>query len=428
MKTYPYWWEFFKPYHFKNCEVSNTSFDLVVVGAGYTGVCAASQASSKGLNTLLIDQLALGEGASTRSAGMVSGGLNLGKKINLFKEYGDEIAKKFIQESINSFEYLEDQINHHHDEVSYQKTGRLVLAHSYKKLEALRIKANLLNSMTNLDISILKNLDEEIVNNYYKGGMLVKNAASVNPSLLYYFFLKKALSNNVKIFSPCKLLSYKQINNHYDIVTSEGVIKSQYLIIATNGYSEKPIGKEHYNIIGVPSYIAATNVLPENIIHTILPKLRMYSDSKNDLYYFRPSPDHQRLLFGAFPIWAYGMENSSLVKSFFIKKIKQILPNIGDFSIDYIWGGKVGVTFNTLPLLKRAENKVSVFGCNGSGVALMPYLGYQAANMLTTNQNNDLVISQIKNNKNFFKYLIIKFLPFLGFYYRLKEKIENKIL
>jgi len=122
------------------------------------------------------------------------------------------------------------------------------------------------------------------------------------------------------------------------------------------------------------------------------------------------------------------MENSSLVKSFFIKKIKQILPNIGDFSIDYIWGGKVGVTFNTLPLLKRSENKVSVFGCNGSGVALMPYLGYQAANILTTNQNNDLVISQIKNNKNFFKYLIIKFLPFLGFYYRLKEKIENKIL
>ena len=48
--------------------------------------------------------------------------------------------------------------------------------------------------------------------------------------------------------------------------------------------------------------------------------------------------------------------------------------------------------------------------------------------MLTTNQNNDLVISQIKNNKNFFKYIIIKFLPLLGFYYRLKEKVENKIL
>ena len=428
MKTYPYWWEFYKPYHFKNCEVNNTSYDLVVVGAGYTGLCAAVQATSRGLNTLLIDQFALGEGASTRSAGMVSGGLNLGKKINLFKEYGNETANKFIQESINSYEYLEDQINDYQDVVSFQKTGRLVLAHSKKKFNALKQKASLLNSISNLEIQIIENLENEIVNDYYKGGMLVGNAASVNPSKLYKFFLDKALLNKVNIFCPCKLLSHQKINQSYELQTSEGKIKSQYLIIATNGYSEKDIGNEHYNIIGVPSYIAATNILGQEKVRKILPKLRMYSDSKNDLYYFRPSPDHKRILFGAFPIWAYGMENSKLVKSFFQKKIKQTLPNIGNFSIEYIWGGKVGVTFNTLPMLKKIDNKIYVFGCNGSGVALMPYLGYQAANILTTNKNSSLTISKIKNEKNYFKYIIAKLLPLLGFYYRFRENLENKFL
>ena len=428
MKTYPYWWEFYKPYHFQNCEVNNASYDLVVVGAGYTGLCAASQATSRGLKTLLIDQLALGEGASTRSAGMVSGGLNLGKKINLFKEYGNETANKFIQESINSYEYLEDQINDYQDGVSYQKTGRLVLAHSKKKFNALKQKASLLNSISNLEIQIIENLENEIVNDYYKGGMLVGNAASVNPAKLYKFFLDKALLNKVNIFCPCKLLSHQKINQSYELQTSEGKIKSQYLIIATNGYSEKDIGNEHYNIIGVPSYIAATNILGQEKVKKILPKLRMYSDSKNDLYYFRPSPDHKRILFGAFPIWAYGMENSKLVKSFFQKKIKRTLPDIGNFSIEYIWGGKVGVTFNTLPMLKKIDNKIYVFGCNGSGVALMPYLGYQAANMLTTNQNSSLAISKIKNEKNYFKYIIAKLLPFLGLYYRFKENLENKFL
>ena len=428
MKTYPYWWEFYKPYHFKNCEVNNTSYDLVVVGAGYTGLCAAVQATSRGLNTLLIDQFALGEGASTRSAGMVSGGLNLGKKINLFKEYGNETANKFIQESINSYEYLEDQINDYQDVVSFQKTGRLVLAHSKKKFNALKQKASLLNSISNLEIQIIENLENEIVNDYYKGGMLVGNAASVNPAKLYKFFLDKALLNKVNIFCPCKLLSHQKINQSYELQTSEGKIKSQYLIIATNGYSEKDIGNEHYNIIGVPSYIAATNILGQEKVRKILPKLRMYSDSKNDLYYFRPSPDHKRILFGAFPIWAYGMENSKLVKSFFQKKIKQTLPNIGNFSIEYIWGGKVGVTFNTLPMLKKIDNKIYVFGCNGSGVALMPYLGYQAANILTTNQNSSLAISKIKNEKNYFKYIIAKLLPLLGFYYRFRENLENKFL
>jgi len=61
-------------------------------------------------------------------------------------------------------------------------------------------------------------------------------------------------------------------------------------------------------------------------------------------------------------------------------------------------------------------------------VALMPYLGYQAANMITTNQNSNLVISKIKNEKNYFKFFIIKFLPLLGWYYRFKENLENKFL
>jgi len=428
LKTYPYWWEFYKPYHFQNTQVENSLYDLVVVGAGYTGISAAIQASSKGLKTLIIDQLALGEGASTRSAGMVSGGLNLGKKINLFKDHGENIARQFIQESIGSYEFLEDQINHHHEEVSYQKTGRLVLAHSKKKFNALKQKTNLLNSFSNLKIQLIENLESEIINQYYKGGMLVNNAASVNPAKLYSFFLDKALSGKVDIFSPCKLLSHQKIDKFYELKTSEGKIRTQYLIIATNGYSEKDIGNEHYNIIGVPSYIAATNLLGKERVHKLLPKLRMYSDSKNDLYYFRPSPDHKRILFGAFPVWAYGMENSKMVKSFFQKKISLILPQIKNFSIDYIWGGKVGVTFNTLPMVKKINNKIYVFGCNGSGVALMPYLGYQAANMITTNQNNNLVISKIKNDKNYFKFFIIKLLPFIGWYYRFKENLENKFL
>jgi hypothetical protein len=58
----------------------------------------------------------------------------------------------------------------------------------------------------------------------------------------------------------------------------------------------------------------------------------------------------------------------------------------------------------------------------------MPYLGYQAANMLTTNQNSSLVISKIKSEKNYFKFIITKLLPLLGWYYRFKENLENKFL
>ena len=426
MKFYPYWWEDYKPYHFQNCSINNQTYDLVIIGAGYTGICAAQESVSKNLKTLLIDQNALGEGASTRSAGMVSGGLNLGKKVDLFKEYGDQMAVDFIKESIDSYRFLEDRVNGYHTEVKFQKTGRLVLAHSKKKLEALRKKTDLLNKLTNLKLDFLKNIDHEISNDYYKGGMLVHDAASIHPSLFYKFLFDKALNCKLDIFSPCKLLSHKKKENYYIVNTTEGVVKTEYLLFATNGYSEKEIGKENYNIIGVPSYIAVTNEIGTEAINKAMPKLRMYSDTKNDLFYFRPTPDHKRLLFGSFPIWAYQKESSRLVESFFYKNISRILPSLGNFIIDYIWGGKVGVTFNTLPQVKNENNRLYVFGCNGSGVALMPYLGHKSISLITKKNNSLLTITKIRNKKNYLKKVISFLLPLLGFYYRKKEAIENK--
>jgi len=426
LKNYPYWWEFYKPYHLKNCEVKDRVFDLVIVGSGYTGISASIEANHQNFNTLVIDQFALGEGASTRSAGMISGGLNLGKKVNLFKKYGNSLALDFIQESIDSYKYLEETIVGSEEKVFYQKTGRLVLAHSQKKLLALQEKTNLLNKVTQLQVELLNNLERELPNNFYKGGMLVKDAASIHPSLFYKFLLDKTINLGTKICTPCKLISYKKENDCYLLNTTEGSLKTKYLLFATNGYSSKEIGDEHNKIIGIPSYISVSNELGEETIHKLMPNLRMYSDTKNDLFYFRPTPDHRRLLFGAFPIWAANQENSSMVKNFFLKKIPKILPNMPKFELDYIWGGKVGVTFNTLPEVNKIDNRIYVFGCNGSGVALMPYLGHRSISLLQDKRNSKFVISQIHSNKNYLKNIIIILLPLLGFYYRLKENLENK--
>ncbi len=428
MKTYPFWWEDYKPHYFKNCSIQNQFYDLVVIGSGYTGVCAAKKSISKNFKTLLIDQYALGEGASTRSAGMISGGLNLGKKINLFQEYGTEMAKEFVNESIDSYRHLENLISGCEDDVFFKKTGRLVLAHSKKKLFSLKQKSYLLNSFTKLNINILDDISDELPSEYYKGGMLVNDAASIHPSLFYKFLLDKIKNIGLDIYSPCKLISYKKIQDHYLINTSEGQIKSKYIMLATNGYSNKEIGTENYNIIGLPSYIAVSNEIGPEKILKLMPNLRMYSDSKNDLYYFRPTHDYKRLLFGAFPIWSFGKEKSIYVKNFFHSAIRKILPTINDFSIEYIWGGKVGVTFNSLPQVKLQDNKIFVFGCNGSGVALMPYLGDKAVNLIDQKLNSQFIMSKIKTKKNFFKSFIIRLLPILGFYYRVRERIENKFL
>ena len=53
MKFYPYWWEDYKPYHFQNCSINNQTYDLVIIGSGYTGICAAQESVSKNLKNSL---------------------------------------------------------------------------------------------------------------------------------------------------------------------------------------------------------------------------------------------------------------------------------------------------------------------------------------------------------------------------------------
>ncbi|MDA9162612.1 hypothetical protein N9O29_00005, partial [Alphaproteobacteria bacterium] len=84
------------------------------------------------------------------------------------------------------------------------------------------------------------------------------------------------------------------------------------------------------------------------------------------------------------------------------------------------------VTLNTLPKLEKRGMKISVYGCNGSGVALMPYLGKRSARLVIGKKNYKSVIEEINHRQTKFKNLITLFLPFLGFYYKFKENLENK--
>ena len=81
----------------------------------------------------------------------------------------------------------------------------------------------------------------------------------------------------------------------------------------------KEIGKENYNIIGVPSYIAVTNTIGEDNVRKLMPKLRMYSDTKNDLFYFRPTPDHKRFYLVHFLFGHIKKKIVILLEIFFIK-------------------------------------------------------------------------------------------------------------
>lgn len=105
--------------------MANENFDLIVVGAGMAGVCAAIEAGEKGLNVLMLD-VSYGGGASRISGGVVyaGGGTSTQQeagvedtienmynylKIEAGDVVSDETIRRFCEESPASIDWLKEK-------------------------------------------------------------------------------------------------------------------------------------------------------------------------------------------------------------------------------------------------------------------------------------------------------------------------------
>ena len=62
-----------------------------------------------------------------------------------------------------------------------------------------------------------------------------------------------------------------------------------------------------------------------------------------------------------------------------MKELRAIFPALDDTRVSHTWTGNVAMTRSDLPGIGQREGLWFALGCNGSGVALMPYLGHKVA-------------------------------------------------
>ena len=85
-KAAPYWWEAYKPAPGPLADIPRKA-RVVIVGAGYAGLSCAIELADAGIDSVVLEAADLGSGASTRSGGGVSGGVNIGKSFR--PQHGD---------------------------------------------------------------------------------------------------------------------------------------------------------------------------------------------------------------------------------------------------------------------------------------------------------------------------------------------------
>jgi glycine/D-amino acid oxidase-like deaminating enzyme len=117
----------------------------------------------------------------------------------------------------------------------------------------------------------------------------------------------------------------------------------------------------------------ATEELSPELIAKLMPKARMYGDSRRLVAYYRPSPDGKRILFGgrATSIVDNPIKNARLLR----QSMTDIFPELKFNATSHVWSGLVAYTFDHAPHLGQQDGLYFAMGYCGSGVARSTYFG-----------------------------------------------------
>lgn len=380
----PYWWEEAPLPVIAVQDVQSTS-DVVIVGAGYTGLSAAITLARAGRSVQVFDKQRPGEGASSRNGGMSSAGLRYDPE-GMEKRYGKEHSDALYSESKLARQYLYDFMEQEKVECDFKLVGSYRGATSPGAYEALVRKAAYLKKKLNIDIYTIPKSEQHSVlgTDRYHGGTMQTDIGGLHPAKLHAEFLRVAISAGVIIHSETPVLKIKQQGEKQLVTTSRGEVVAENVITATNGYTDKSDRWLRRRIVPVRSRIIATAPLEKQLMKKLMPRQVMVTDTRNVSYYFRPSPDGTRILFGGRDGTVSGSVNPPTEHLY--RSMLDIFPELDGIELTHSWFGFVAMNRNMIPGIYNKDNIKYVTGFCGSGVVWAPWAGRKAALMLLGDQ------------------------------------------
>lgn len=427
-KAAPYWWEAYKPEAGELVDVPKTA-RVAIVGGGYAGLSCAIELADSGIDACVLEAAELGAGASTRSGGGVSGGVNIGKSFTgKVTTLEPEVLKSILASGHDAFALIENLIEREKIDCYWEKTGRFVGAWTPKDYayQARRVETLNANAGSGAFMVTKERQREEMASDYYYGGMVVERSAKLHPALYYKGLLDAARRRKITLCAKAAVKTIAPAGKGWRIATSRGDIEAGDIVIATNGYTGDATPNLKRRLIPLASHIIATEELPPDLARSLIPKQRTLADTKRVLCYYRMSPDNKRVIFGGRA--RFTQVTPAVSAPILHRFMTDRFPQLKGFRVTHAWTGNVAFSWDALPHTGMLDGMHYALGCNGSGVAMMTYLGRETARRIVGGANStcgfeleDFPDFPLYNgNPNWA-------LPAVGAYYRFRDGLSRAL-
>ena len=363
--------------------------DVLVVGAGYTGLSAARETAAAGLTTWVLEAGSIGTGCSGRNGGQVAHSLKP-SFAKLRSVYGAQRAFAICREGFESLDYLRALCREL--DCDWRENGCFFGAHTARHFERMAREARQQPAGLEQRISVVPKAEqrEEIGSEFYHGGCVYHDDASLDPMRLLLGLLDRARRAGAAVSEGCAAQAIRRTRDGFEVSTSRGTVQARKILIATNGYSGPLSAWHRRRVIPIGSYQIATEPLGKERVLSLIPRGRNIVDSRRVVVYFRPSLDGERIIFGGRA--ALSERDPLACVPRLRAMLTQIFPALSKVELHHAWVGWVAYTFDTLPHLGCREGVYYCMGYCGQGVPLAPYFGMKIGRRMAGTREADTAL------------------------------------
>lgn len=356
---------------------NNIDSDVVVIGAGVTGLSTALHLAEQGVKVCVLEAEEPGWGASGRNGGQIIPGLKFDP--DQLEDKLGSYSKPVIKLASEAADVVFNLIDKYQINCDPVRKGWIQTAHSVKMMQQMEQRARQWERRgVNVELLDRKAVANRTGTNKFVGGWVDYRAGSVQPLSYTLGILQAAQQLGVSVYSKSAAEKIEKSGGKWCVTTNNGsTVTANRIVIGTNGYTDKLWPKLKQTILAANSYIVATKPLPEDIGETILKGGEVSSDSRRLLVYFRRDNTGRFILGGRGPF-----RNPQSVSEWkhVERAVDLMFPQLKNIEYEYRWAGRVAVTVDFLPHVHEPQPGIHVvLGYNGRGLAMATNMGAELA-------------------------------------------------
>ena len=370
------------------------SADVCVIGAGFTGMSAALELAERGFDVAVVEAETVGWGASGRNGGQICTGFSTGLN-KLEAQVGKEDARKCWDLAEEAKTLMRQRIERYNIDCDV-KWGYIHVAPKRGDVGYLEEMQTEYEALDYGDTELLskQELEYRLGSSLYQGGLRDAGAGHLHPLNYCLGLADAAISHGARVFEHSKV-THVETGANPEVRTEHGVIRAKFVVVAGNAYLGRLIPKLYSKVMPVGSFILATEPLGENRARSLIRNDDAICDTNFVVDYFRLSGD-QRLLFGG--RCSYSTIEPKDLAGFMRPRMLKVFPQLDDVSLDYCWGGYIGITMNRIPDMGRLTDTVYyAHGFSGQGVLLTGMYGKLIAEAIAGQAGRFDLLSRFKH-------------------------------